>query len=323
LCFLPTMWKQMLDFDLHANGDSTPVKDLVAGKSFHRPTGGFVGVANVGLDENWLAHPLALANLYGFGRLAWNPNLAANTIAEEWTRTTFGNDPTVVRTLTAMQAASWGIYERYTGPLGAQTLTNIIGVHYGPGIESSEENGWGQWHRADHQGIGMDRSVATGTGFVGQYPPSVAKMYETVPATPDELLLFFHHVPYTYVLHSGKTVIQHTYDSHYEGAQQAQEYVQQWKSLAHHVEGERYFEVLARLQYQAGHAIVWRDAICNYFFRISGIPDAKGRVGHHPDRVEAETMTLRATRRSTSLLGKTPPEGRESNVRPLRAAPRR
>jgi alpha-glucuronidase len=292
LCFLPTMWKQMLDFDLHADGTNTPVRDLVSGKSFHRPTGGFVGVANVGLDENWLAHPLALANLYGFGRLAWNPNLTANAIAEEWTRLTFGNDPAVVQTITAMQAASWGIYESYTGPLGAQTLTNIIGVHYGPGIESSEENGWGQWHRADQKGIGMDRSTATGTGFVGQYSALVAKLYETLPATPDELLLFFHHVPYTYVLHSGKTVIQHIYDSHYEGAQRAQEYVRQWKTLAHHVDEERYAGVLARLEYQAGHAIVWRDAICNYFARLSGIPDAKGRVGHHPDRVEAEAMQL-------------------------------
>ena len=96
-------------------------------------------------------------------------------------------------------------YENYTGPLGAQTLTDILGSHYGPGIESSEGNGWGQWHRADHEGIGMDRSVATGTGFVGQYPPAVRDLYESLQTTPDKLLLFFHHVPYTYRLHSGKT----------------------------------------------------------------------------------------------------------------------
>ncbi len=292
LCFLPSMWKLALDFDLHANGGSTPVKDIVSGKTFHRPTGGFVGVANVGLDENWLAHPLAMANLYGFGRLAWDPNQSAAGIAEEWTRLTFGNDPLVVQTITAMEAASWSIYESYTGPLGAQTLTNIIGVHYGPGIESSEENGWGQWHRADHLGIGMDRTVATGTGYIGQYPAPVAKMYESLSSTPDELLLFFHHVPYTYVLHSGKTVIQYFYDSHYEGATRAQELVQQWKSLEHHVDEDRYADILSRLQYQAGHAIVWRDAICNYFLRLSGIPDAKGRAGHHPNRIEAEAMQL-------------------------------
>src|SRR5882757_9147982 len=88
----------------------------------------------------------------------------------------------------------WPTYESYTGPLGTQTLTDILGSHYGPGIESSEENGWGQWHRADKQGIGMDRTVATGTGYVGQYRAPVARTYESLATTPDELLLFFHHV---------------------------------------------------------------------------------------------------------------------------------
>ncbi len=292
LCFLPPMWKEVLDFDVHAPNGSTPVKDLVAGKTFHRPTGGFVGVANVGLDANWLGHPLAMANLYGFGRLAWDPNLNPHAIAEEWTRLTFGSDPAVVRSITEMQLSSWQVYESYTGPLGAQTLTDILGSHYGPGIESSEQNGWGQWHRADHQGIGMDRSLATGTGYAAQYPEPVAKLYESVATTPDELLLFFHHVPYTYVLHSGKTVIQHVYDSHYEGAERAAGFVQQWKSLQGHIDDERYQSVLARLEYQAGHAIVWRDAICNYFLALSGIADASGRAGNYPDRIEAEAMQL-------------------------------
>src|SRR5580704_9340370 len=173
LCFLAPMWKQVLDFDMHAGEDATPVRDIVAGRPFARSSGGFVGVANVGLDANWLAHPLAMANLYGFGRLAWNPAQSAARIAEEWTRLTFGNDPIVVRTISNLQLASWPTYESYTGPLGAQTLTDILGSHYGPGIESSERNGWGQWHRADSQGIGMDRTVTTGTGYVGQYRPPI------------------------------------------------------------------------------------------------------------------------------------------------------
>ena len=81
LVFLVPMWKQILDFDMRAAGRSTPVKEIVEGKSFHRPLGGFAGVANVGLDTNWLAHPMAMANLYGFGRLAWNPNTTPATIA--------------------------------------------------------------------------------------------------------------------------------------------------------------------------------------------------------------------------------------------------
>lgn len=292
LCFLPPMWKEVLDFDMHAGEHPTPVKDIVAGKTFHRPKGGFVAVVNVGMDANWLGHPLAMANLYGYGRLAWNPNLASQNIAREWTQLSFGNDPVVVQTISNMLLTSWPIYESYTGPLGAGTLTDILGSHYGPGVESSERNGWGQWHRADHDGIGMNRTAATGTGYVDQYRASVAKSYESLAATPDELLLFFHHVPYTYVLHSRKTVIQHIYDSHYAGAEAAASLVQQWNSLKGRVDGERYAEVLKRLEYQAGHAIVWRDAVCNWFFRVSGISDQHGRVGHYPGRVEAEGMQL-------------------------------
>jgi alpha-glucuronidase len=292
LCFLVPMWKQVLDFDLHADGNSTLVRDLVSGKTFHRQIGGFAGVANVGMDVNWLGNSLAVANLYGFGRLAWDPRLSAETIADEWTRLTFGNDPTTVETIGKMQLASWQNYENYTGPLGAGTLTNILGSHYGPGIESSEKNGWGQWHRADHDGIGMDRTVATGTGFIGQYSAAVQKLYETLAACPDELLLFFHHVPYTYTLHSGKTVIQHIYDSHYEGAQQTEDNIARWKSLKEHIDGERYAAILELLEYQAGHARVWRDAICEWFMGKSGIPDDKGRVGNYPHRIEAENMLL-------------------------------
>ena len=279
LCFLVPMWKEALDFDMRLDDQHTPVKALVAGRVFHRPTGGFAGVANVGMDLSWLGNSLAMANLYGFGRLAWNPDLSAESIIEEWTRLTFGNDPQVVQTIDDMQLRSWHIYENYTGPLGVGTLTNITGNHYDPAPESAERNGWGQWIRADHEGIGMDRTIATGTGFIGQYPPAVQKIYEPLSSCPDELLLFFHHVPYTYVLHSGKTVIQHFYDSHFEGAEQAAQLAEQWKNLHGRIDQGRYSEILAMLEYQAGEAIVWRDAICNWIYQLSGIADQKGRVG--------------------------------------------
>jgi alpha-glucuronidase len=279
LCFLVPMWREVLNFDMHMNDQPSPVADLVAGRVFHRPLGGIVGVANVGMDDTWMGTSLAMANLYGFGRLAWNPRLSADTIIDEWTRLTFGNDPLVVRTIAALQMNSWNVYESYTGPLGAGTLTNITGNHYDPAPESSEKNGWGQWHRADHDGIGMDRTVATGTGFIGQYSPAVQKVYESLAACPDDLLLFFHHVPYTYKLHSGKTVIQHIYDSHYDGAARAEDFISQWKSLHGLMEEERYREGLAMFEYQAGEAIVWRDTICRWIYALSGIPDQKGRVG--------------------------------------------
>ena len=283
MVFLVPMWKEALDFDMHVGKPGTPVKKLV---------NGFVGVSNVGRDTNWFGHDMSQANLYGFGRLAWNPDLTSRQIAEEWTRQTFDHDPLVVRTVMELQLKSWRTFENYTGPLGAQTLTEITGNHYGPAVEASERNGWGQWHRADEKGIGMDRTVATGTGFIGQYRPSVAKMYESLDTCPDELLLFMHHVPYTYKLHSGKTVIQHIYDTHYEGAATAGDDARQWRALEGKIDEHRYEAVLARLEYQGGHAQVWRDSICSWFSRTSGIPDAQGRVGRYPGRVEAESMKL-------------------------------
>ncbi len=135
-------------------------------------------------------------------------------------------------------------------------------------------------------------TVATGTGFIRQYPPELQKLYEPLENCPDDLLLFMRHVPYTYVLHSGQTVIQSIYDSHYRGAEEAGGQVVQWKSLHGLVDDARYAEVLKRLEYQAGHAMVWRDAVVNYFHKISEIDDAQGRVGHDPNRIEAENMQL-------------------------------
>jgi alpha-glucuronidase len=138
----------------------------------------------------------------------------------------------------------------------------------------------------------MDRSVATGTGYAGQYPPQLAKIYEDPASTPDELLLFFHHVPYTWRLHSGKTVIQHIYDSHYDGAAQAAQFAKDWATLEGSIDQPLYEQMRDRLVYQAGHAIVWRDAIVQYFLKLSGIPDEKGRAGNYPGRLEAEDARL-------------------------------
>jgi alpha-glucuronidase len=187
---------------------------------------------------------------------------------------------------------SWPAYESYTGNLGIGTLTDIIHIHFGPAPESSEHNGWGQWHRSSGTGTGMNRTIATGTGYIGQYSKPVAQRYESIETCPDELLLFLHHVPYTHVLRSGKTVIQHFYDAHYEGAEMAGSFVERWNSIHGRIDERRHRETLARLEFQAGHAIVWRDAINNWFRKKSGIPDQRGRVGHHPGRIEAEAMNL-------------------------------
>ncbi len=291
--FLAPYWKETtLDFDMNPGGPAMPVKAIVAGKVFGRPSGGFVGVVNVGLSEDWFNNHMSQANLYAFGRLAWDPDLTSERIISEWTRQTFSADPRVMTVVNSIQLSSWRTYENYTGPLGLQTLTDIVGDHYGMAVEASERNGWGQWHRADEKGVGMDRTVATGTGYIGQYRPGVAKMFETLEACPDELLLFLHHVPYNYKLHSGKTVVQYIYDSHYEGADAVAEYARQWQTLKGVVDDQRYEEVLAQLQYQAGQAEVWRDGVAGWFQRASGIEDARHRVGRAPNRYEAENMKL-------------------------------
>jgi alpha-glucuronidase len=295
MVWLPSMWKWVFDTDLQADNHATPVKQIVEGRSFPLPDGrprpgGFISVTNVGMDANWLHHPMAMANLYGFGKLAWNPEEPLGKIIDTWTRLTWGNDPQLDATIDSMQLKSWQVYEGYTGPNGMGTLTNILGYHFGPGIESAERNGWGQWFRGEKDGIGMDRT-ADGTGFAQQYPPLLAAKYNSLVSCPDELLLFFHHVPYDYKLHSGKTLIQSIYDTHYLSTYAAGEYVPQWMTLKGKIDDDRYRQVLQLFTFQAGHAIVWRDAINDWFHRISGIADKQGRVGHHPGRIEAEQMT--------------------------------
>ncbi len=282
--FLVPYWKETLDFDMHAKpGVTTPVKSLVKA---------FVGVVNIGLDDNWTGNHLSQANLYGFGRLAWNPNLTAKQIDDEWAKLTFGSDPKVLETVSNIQLTSWRTYENYTGPLGLQTLTDITGNHYGVNVEASERNGWGQWHRADAQGVGMDRTVATGTGYAGQYSPEVARTFESVTTTPDDIVLFFHHLPYTYRLHSGKTVLQSIYDMHYEGANAVEEYVHDWKSLKGRIDDARYNAILNQLEYQAGQAEVWRDAVCRWFEKASGLLELAKEPGNNAVRTETESMTL-------------------------------
>ncbi|KAK9578695.1 hypothetical protein V6Z93_009641 [Aspergillus fumigatus] len=292
LVYLPPLWQTILGFDLRVDQKPSLVRDIISGQRFDRPLGGWAAVVNVGTNSTWLGSHLAMSNLYAYGRLAWEPTLDSEDIVQDWIRLTFGLDRRIVDTLTQMSMESWPAYENYSGNLGIQTLTDILYTHYGPNPASQDGNGWGQWTRADHLSIGMDRTVKNGTKFSGQYPAEVAAMYENIETTPDNLLLWFHHVNYTQRLHSGKTVIQHFYDAHYTGAETAQTFVSQWESLRERIDAERYQHVLTRLIYQAGHSIVWRDAINNFYHNLSGIADEKQRVGHHPWRVEAEDMQL-------------------------------
>ncbi|KAJ7232839.1 glycoside hydrolase superfamily [Mycena haematopus] len=292
LVYLPPLWRTVLDFDLRVQNQSSLVRNIITGERFKRPLGGSAAVVNVGLNDTWLGSHLAMSNLYAYGRLAWDWTSDSEEILQDWSRLTFGLNEKVVDTITQMSMASWPAYENYSGNLGEQTLNDILYTHFGPNPQTLDNTPWGQWTRADHTTIGMDRTVSNGTGFSGQYPPEVAAVYENLETTPDNLLLWFHHVNYTQKLKSGKTVIQHFYDAHYEGAETAHNFVAMWQSLKGQIDDERFEDVLFRQVFQAGHSIVWRDAIVNFYNNISGIPDVAGRVGHHPFRIEAESMEL-------------------------------
>lgn len=276
LCYLVPQWKEVFDFDTHAKGDGSTVSKVVSGSVTKRPVGGVAGVSNIGDDLNWTGHLLAQANLYGFGRLAWNPDLSANTITEEWVKMTFGTDPDVVRTISDILLRSWRVYENYTAPLGVGWMVNP-GHHYGPNVDGYEYSKWGTYHFADCKGIGVDRTVKTGTGYAGQYHRPQSEVYEYVETCPDELLLFFHHVPYTHRLKSGKTVIQHIYDTHFEGVEEAIRLRDAWQGLSDRIDSVRHGQVAARLREQVEHAKEWRDIINTYFYRKSGISDEKSR----------------------------------------------
>lgn len=293
LVYQAPSWSETLNFDIRTDNQTTLISDVVSGKRFHRPLGGSAGVVNVGTNKTWLGSHLSLSNLYSYGKLCWNPQDDPEEIVKEWTRLTFGiHDQQVVDTITHMSMESWPAYENYTGNLGLQTLTDILYTRFGPNPYHAEHNGWGQWTRTYHENIGMDRTVSNGTGYSGRYPSELASMYENVSTTPDNLLLWFHHVNYTHRLNNGKTVIQHLYDAHYSGAEKAQEFLKLWESLEGKIDDERFKDTLFRQTFQAGHALVWRDVLVDYYYNATSINDELGRVGNHPWRLEAEAMYL-------------------------------
>jgi alpha-glucuronidase len=278
VCYLVPQWREMLDFVPDPGG--TPpltIAGIVAARARAHGRAGLCAVSNIGDDANWTGHKLAQANLYGFGRLAWDPSLSADDVLAEWTRLTFPESPPVHAVVGEILRGSWQTYESYTAPLGVGWMVTPE-VHYGPSVDGYEYSRWGTYHFADRDGLGVDRTVATGSGFAGQYPPARAQQYEDRQTCPDELLLFFHHVPYTHLLHSGKTVIQHVYDTHFAGVEAVAAMLAAWRTLAGRLDAVTFENVLGRLERQLRTAREWRDQLNTYFWRKSGVPDAHGRT---------------------------------------------
>lgn len=275
VCYLMPWFRQVLDQDMYVPGVPSRVSDLVSGRSYGNTNCGIAAVANTGNDENWTGHDLAAANWYGFGRLAYDTTLDPEAIAAEWVKLTFGQDSNVQQVLLGILMQSWPAYEKYSAPLGIGWMVNPAN-HYGPNPDGYEYDRWGTYHRADHLGLGVDRTTA-GTGFCRQYNEPLASLYENIDTCPDELALFFHHLPYNHVLKSGKTVLQHIYDTHFEGAEMAAGFLKALESIQDRLPEDAYSRMHARLSHQKEHSCEWRDVINSYFFRKSGIADEQGR----------------------------------------------
>jgi len=260
-------WEEVFS---HPVTDTSDTRDIIGKK-----IDAIVAVANTGSDANWTGHLLAQANLYAFGRMAWNPALTAAQVTREWAALTFGTNPLLLTPLVDMVLNSRAVYEKYNAPLGIGWMVNI-NHHYGPSVDGYEYMKWGTYHRADSKTIGVDRTPA-GTGFTAQYHPSVRAMYENKATCPEEIMLFFHRLPYDYRLKCGRTLLQYIYDTHFEGVEDVEGFIQIWESLKDYMPDDAYSSVKERFSAQLLNAMEWRDVVNSYFYRKTGIADEKGR----------------------------------------------
>ena len=269
------MWKNVLRFHTYSYEKADRVSDIVCGA--HRPGGncGMAAVTNTGDDDNWTGSDLAAANWYGFGRLAWKPQLSAEEIATEWAGLTFGTDNAVRSILVKVLLASYNIYAKYTAPLGIGWMCNP-NHHYGPNVDGYEYDRWGTYHRASCKAIGVDRTK-TGTGYSRQYSETLADLFDNPETTPEEWLLFFHRLPYTYRMKGGETLIQHIYDTHFEGVEELRSLIESVVTVQGAIPEKEYTRIMERFAMQLANAKEWRDRINTYFCRMSGIGDAKRR----------------------------------------------
>ncbi|WP_195228758.1 alpha-glucuronidase [Lactococcus lactis] len=272
LNYVLPQWLEMIHFDNYGQP-----KDTIRVNSPIATNSGFVAIGNVGMDENWCGNKLAQANFYGFGRMCWNNDLTAAKILEEWIALTIPEVKEEVRKeIFELLIDSNRTYELYNAPLGVGSMM-VPHYHYGPSVNGYEYDRWGAYHFADRNGLGIDRTSATGTGYASLYAPEVAKIFEDKSQTPDEILLFFHYVEYGQLLKSGKTLIQTIYDQHFEGFERVESYIKSWQALIGEIDEPTYNNVLERLKLQLENARNWRDQVNTYFYRMSGIPDEKGR----------------------------------------------
>jgi alpha-glucuronidase len=235
------------------------------------------GVANIGSDRNWTGSHFDQANWYAFGRLAWDASVSSRAIAEEWVRLTFSNDSAFVGRVVAMMMGSREAAVNYMTPLGL--AHQMSRSHYGPAPWSTggPEAGWTSTYfaRADQQGIGFDRTV-TGSNAVAQYTPQAAAEFSNIKHTPEQLLLWFHHVPWDYRMRSGNTLWDELVMHYTDGVRSVRDMRQTWSSLRGEIDSERFEQVGSFLAIQEKEAKWWRDASIAYFQTLSRRPLPSG-----------------------------------------------
>ncbi|NMB05013.1 MAG: alpha-glucuronidase [Bacteroidales bacterium] len=275
LVYLATQWKEFLESNTHCLGDESTVANCTDGTLLSHPLTAIAGVANIGLDDNWSGHHFAQANWYAFGRLAWDHTLTAEEIAEEWLRMTFTNDQAFLEPVREMMLSSWETAVNYMMPLG---LHHIFAWdhHYGPEPWCEIPGARPDWlppyyHNASKEGIGFDRTTS-GSNAVSQYCSPLSETYNNLETCPEELLLWFHHVPWDHRMKNGRTLwdeLSYRYDG---GVQQVRDFQKLWDRMEPYVDSERFSQVQSRLRIQSRDAVWWKDACLLYFQTFSGMP---------------------------------------------------
>ena len=276
LVYEAPLFTECLQSDTYAKGKGSTVSRVITGGFNKKLITGMAGVANIGTDVNWCGHPFAQANWYAFGRLAWNPDLPPAIIADDWLRMTFTNDNGFVSPVKKIMLESRENTVNYMTPLG---LHHIMGVstHYGPGpwVDHAGRPDWNAtyYHKADSAGIGFDRT-SSGSDALAQYMPQVKAHWENLATCPDEYLLWFHHVKWTYKMRSGNSLWNELVHHYYKGADSVKHMQLTWDKMSGKVDPERFAEVHQLMGIQLSEALRWRDACVLYFQTFSKMPIA-------------------------------------------------
>jgi alpha-glucuronidase len=274
LVYLGSLFEETLQSDTFVQGSGSTVAKVVDGSLQQQSLTGMAGVANIGTDRSWSGSHFDQANWYAFGRLAWNPDAGARDIADDWVRMTFTSDEEFVEPVVDMMMRSHQVAVDYMTPLGLNHLMGS-GHHYGPApwVDDLGRADWNPvyFHRADELGIGFDRS-RSGSNAVAQYAAPIAKRFGHIDSTPDEFLLWFHHVGWDYRMPSGRTLWDELVITYAEGAEAVVDMQQRWSALAGYIDDERFDDVATFLGIQANEARWWRDACIAYFQTFANRP---------------------------------------------------